>query len=56
MNGIREKIGYLVDHPISQRFIVILLFVNALTLGLETSDEIMSTYGSWIGRINDEIP
>lgn len=56
MNGIREKVGYLVDHPISQRFIVILLFVNALTLGLETSDEIMSTYGSWIGRINDEIP
>lgn len=35
---------------------MILLFVNALTLGLETSDEIMSTYGSWIGRINDEIP
>ncbi len=56
MNGIREKVGYLVDHPISQRFIVILLFMNALTLGLETSDEIMSTYGSWIGRINDEIP
>ena len=56
MDGIREKIGNLVDHPISQRFIVILLFVNALTLGLETSDEVMSTYGSWIGRINDEIP
>lgn len=56
MNGIRETIGDIVDHKISQRFIVLLLFVNALTLGLETSDEIMTTYGSWIGRINDEIP
>ncbi len=56
MNGIRERIGDIVDHKVSQRFIVLLLFVNALTLGLETSDEIMTTYGSWIGRINDEIP
>ncbi len=56
MNGIRETIGNIVDHKISQRFIVLLLFVNALTLGLETSDEIMSTYGSWIGDINDQIP
>ena len=56
MDGIRERIGDIVDHKVSQRFIVLLLFVNALTLGLETSDEIMTTYGSWIGRINDEIP
>lgn len=56
MNGFRETIGNIVDHKISQRFIVVLLFVNALTLGLETSDEIMSTYGSWIGDINDQIP
>jgi voltage-gated sodium channel len=56
MDGIREKVGNLVDHVVMQRFIVFVLFLNALTLGLETSDEIMTTYGSWIGEINDIIP
>ena len=56
MDGIREKVGNLVDHFVMQRFIVFVLFLNALTLGLETSDEIMTTYGSWIGEINDIIP
>ena len=56
MDGIREKVGNLVDHVVMQRFIVFVLFLNALTLGLETSDEITTTYGSWIGEINDIIP
>lgn len=56
MDGMREKLGNLVDHTAVQRFIVFVLLLNAVTLGLETSDEIMTSYGSWIERINDIIP
>ena len=56
MDGMREKLGNLVDHTAVQRFIVFVLLLNAVTLGLETSDDIMSSYGAWIGRINDIIP
>lgn len=52
----REQLGNLVDHPIVQRFIVFVLLLNALTLGLDTSPEVMEKYGDLITRINEIIP
>lgn len=56
MSGVRQKLGNLVDHPIVQRFIVFVLFLNAITLGLDTSPEFMEQYGEIITRINQIIP
>lgn len=56
MSGVRQKLGNVVDHPIVQKFIVFVLFLNALTLGLDTSPEIMAEYGELITRINEIIP
>lgn len=56
MSGVREQLGNLVDHPIVQRFIVFVLLLNAATLGLDTSPEIMAEYGELINRINQIIP
>lgn len=52
----REQLGNLVDHPIVQRFIVFVLLLNAVTLGLDTSPEVMEKYGELINRINQIIP
>ncbi len=56
MDGFREKLGNLVDHTAFQRFIVFVLFLNAITLGLDTSDEIMGKYGDLIDLVNTIIP
>lgn len=56
MSGVRNQLGNLVDHPIVQRFIVFVLLLNALTLGLDTSPEVMEKYGDLITRINEIIP
>lgn len=56
MSGVRKQLGNLVDHPIVQRFIVFVLLLNAATLGLDTSPEIMAEYGELINRINQIIP
>lgn len=52
----RQQLGNLVDHPIVQRFIVFVLLLNAVTLGLDTSPEVMAEYGDLINRINQIIP
>lgn len=56
MDGIRETLGNLVDHTITQRFIVFVLFLNAVTLGLDTSPDVMGQYGDLIDTINTIIP
>jgi len=56
MSSVREQLGNLVDHPIVQRFIVFVLLLNAITLGLDTSPEVMAQYGDLINRINQIIP
>lgn len=56
MQGLRAAAGRLVDHPLSQRFIVLVLLLNAVTLGLETSEQVEAVYGHVIDQINDIIP
>jgi len=56
MDGIRESLGNLVDHTITQRFIVFVLFLNAVTLGLDTAPAIMAEYGELIDNVNAIIP
>lgn len=56
MNGVRETLGNLVDHAYVQRFIVVVLLLNAATLGMDTSPEIMAKYGDLINSINTIIP
>ncbi len=52
----RDTLARFVDHPLSQRFIVLVLLLNAVTLGLDTSDEVMAKYGPLIDQINAVIP
>ncbi len=56
MAGFRRTLGDVVDHPIVQRVVVFVLLLNALTLGLDTSPDIMAKYGDVIDRINATIP
>lgn len=56
MDGLRETLGNLVDHRVTQRFIVFVLFLNALTLGLDTAPSVMGEYGELIDNINTIIP
>lgn len=35
----------LVDHPLTERIVIALIVVNAITLGLETSPSVMAAYG-----------
>lgn len=56
MGGIREALGKLVDHAYVQRFIVFVLLLNAATLGMDTSPEIMAEHGELIQTINAVIP
>lgn len=56
MTGIRNAMGNFVDHAYVQRFIVFVLVLNAATLGMDTSPEIMAKYGDLINTINTIIP
>lgn len=56
MESFRGKLGRIIDSTWSQRFIVAVLLVNAVTLGLETSPWLMGSYGHVILTINDIIP
>lgn len=56
MDEFRDKLGTIVDHYFVQRFIVFVLFLNAITLGLDTNPEIMGEYGDLIDQINAIIP
>ena len=42
---LRERLRALVDHPAFERAVIALIIVNAITLGLETSDEVMMAVG-----------
>ncbi len=48
--------GNFVDHAYVQRFIVFVLLLNAATLGMNTSPEIMAKYGDLIDTTNTIIP
>ena len=38
----------LVEHPLTERFIITLIVINAITLGLETSPTAMAAYGPFL--------
>ncbi len=41
----RERIGAWIESDPIQRFIIILILINAVTLGLETSQSLMARHG-----------
>jgi voltage-gated sodium channel len=51
---LRARVGALVDHPRVQAFIIAVIVLNAITLGLETSPDVMRRAGGllhWIDRL-----
>ncbi|MEO0362173.1 MAG: ion transporter, partial [Pseudomonadota bacterium] len=42
---IRERLRAVVEHPLFDRVIIALIAINAVTLGLETSDWVMARFG-----------
>lgn len=56
MTAFRSSLETFVDHPFSQRLVVLVLLLNAVTLGLDTSDEVMAKHGPLIDQINAVIP
>jgi voltage-gated sodium channel len=47
-----DKLRALVDHPRTEQFIIVLIILNAITLGLETSQSVMAEYGDLLHRID----
>ncbi len=45
-----------VENPVTDRFIISLIIINAVTLGLETSPAIMASYGEFITHVFLPIP
>jgi voltage-gated sodium channel len=43
-----EALRKIVDDPRTERFIMGLIVLNAVTLGLETSDSVMARFGEWL--------
>jgi len=56
MTALRQRLGDIVDGKPCQRFVVFLLLLNAILLGMETSESIMAKYGGPIELINDIVP
>jgi voltage-gated sodium channel len=44
----RERVAQWVEAAPVQNFIIILILINAVTLGLETSESAMATFGTWL--------
>ena len=44
-----------VEHPLFERTILVLIFINAIVLGLETSPAVMSKVGSMLQMIDGVI-
>jgi voltage-gated sodium channel len=45
----------IVDHPLTERVILTLIVINAITLGLETSKEVMAAYGPVLQMVDHVI-
>jgi len=41
----RDRLRRLIEHPATQRIVIVLILVNAVALGLETSDTVMAQVG-----------
>lgn len=53
--GFRADLKYLLGHVYFQRFIVFLILFNAVTLGMETSKEMMDKYGVILHHLDTSI-
>lgn len=51
----RQKLKAFIEAPRVQQFIITLILINAVTLGMETSDNIMSKWGAVIRTIDTAI-
>lgn len=47
-----DRLRALVDHPRTEQFIILLIVLNAITLGLETSQSVMAEYGPLLHRLD----
>ncbi len=45
----------IVDHPMTERIVMILIIINAVTLGMETSRSIMADYGPFLVALDHAI-
>ncbi|MFD2759336.1 ion transporter [Gulosibacter faecalis] len=50
--GIRRRIGEFVLHPTVQNFVIVVIIVNAVALGLETSDAVMARVGGLLHALD----
>ena len=48
----RKRLLQWVEHPLAEKIVIVLILVNAVTLGLETSGSIMAQYGHFILRLD----
>lgn len=48
----RARLRHLLERPVTQRIILTLILINAVVLGLETSDSMMAAYGSLLLSID----
>jgi len=54
-SGWRARLGAVVERPRVQTFIMALILVNAVTLGLETSADVMARWGELLHRVDQAI-
>ena len=52
LQGSRQRISEFVEHPKFTIFITTLIFINAITLGLETDASITRHFGGWLSKID----
>ena len=52
LQGSRQRISEFVEHPKFIMFITTLIFINAITLGLETDASMTKHFGGWLSMID----
>jgi voltage-gated sodium channel len=50
-----DRLRAIVMHPLTERFVIILIVINAITLGLETSKSVMEQFGGLLHAIDQII-
>src|SRR5690606_20492342 len=51
----REKLKTFIESPVFTNAIVVLILINAVTLGMETGDKFLAKYGSALHLIDEAI-
>lgn len=53
--GTRGKVERFIQHSFVQHFLIILIILNAIILGVETSHDVMDSFGEQLAQIDDAI-